>query len=253
MIQKTSLSKVLLPALTAGLFTVSAHGDTLGVYTGVGYWSPSFSGGFQSENSALGKISLKEDLGYGSGSASNFYLAFEHPLPLIPEIRLERTNLSESSRDTLTRTIEFEGTTYTAGSEVSSEFDLSHTDVTAYYELLDDTLAASLDLGLTVRLFDGEVRVEGEKVTLDTPVPMLYGSGNVRIPGTDIAFGGTIQYLNIGDASMADYRAFARYESPYLLAGEVGYRVFDLDLDGVDSLKADFKAEGAYASVYLHF
>ncbi|MBB1488461.1 TIGR04219 family outer membrane beta-barrel protein [Oceanospirillum sediminis] len=247
----------LLPILTlstlSGLISPHASADTLGVYLGSSYWSPSFSGDFKSASSGQGQIGLKKDLGYSSGSANHLYLVLEHPLPMVPELRIDRTNLSETSRNRLERTIEFRDTTYNAGTEVSSEFDLSHTDFTAYYELLDDTLAASLDLGVTLRIFDGEVRIDQEHQKLDAHVPLLYGSGQVRIPGTDFSAGGSMQYINTGDIRLTDYRVFVSYTPVYVLSGELGYRSFNLELDDVDSLDADFDAKGVYASVYLHF
>lgn len=244
-----ALKKLAPLALAFAASTASA--DFIGIYAGASYWSPSFGGEFRSDGSP-DMIDVDRDLGYSADSASAFYVAFEHPVPLLPNIRIERTNLSHSDDSQLERTIEFNGETFTQGSGVNSKFDLTHTDWTAYYEFLDDTLWLSLDAGATLRVFDGKVRIEDEDVTLNLLTPMLYGKADIFIPGTDFSVGAMVNYLDVGDVLMSDRRAYIAYESPFRVGAELGYRVLDIELDDIDDIDADFSTEGFYASVTLH-
>ena len=244
-----ALKKLAPLALAFAASTASA--DFIGVYAGATYWSPSFGGEFRSDGSQ-GMIDVDSDLSYSSDSANAFYVAFEHPVPLLPNIRVERTNLSHSDDSQLNRTIEFNGETFTQGSEVNSKFDLTHTDWTAYYEFLDDTLWLSLDGGATLRVFDGQVRIDNEDVSVNVMTPMLYGKADIFIPGTDFSVGAMINYLDIGDVSMSDRRAYVAYESPFRIGAEIGYRALNIELDDIDDIDADFSTEGFYGSVTLH-
>lgn len=242
---------------------MGVQADVIGLHAGASMWAPDISGGFQSEGSVAANIDVERDLGFSDSSVSGFYVAIEHPLPLLPNFRLERTRLSESSTNTLSDSITFEGQTYTASSKVSSKFDLSHTDYTGYYEVLDGLGWLSADIGLTVRQFDGELSIVSssgspdESVTLDVPVPLMYGKGEFDIPMAPfpLAVGGQINYLSIGGATVSDRRFYiaASAPLPIELGGELGYRSFSMELDDVDNLNADLTASGWYASATLHF
>lgn len=245
------------------LATVNVHADVAGVHAGASYWSPSFSGGFDSGNSTIGEISLEKDLGYSDTSASGLYVAIEHPIPMLPNLRIERTNLSDSSSSTLNRNIEFEGESFASGSKVKSKFDLTHTDYTGYYEILDGLGWVSADVGVTFRMFDGQIKIADEtgatdaSLNLDVPVPLFYGKGQFDIPGAPfpVAVGGVINYLSIGGASIADNRFYvsAAADLPVEIGAELGYRRFTMEFDDVGDLTSDLSASGWYASATIHF
>lgn len=71
--------------LFAALHTAKA--DFIGVYAGAGSWY----------HSATGKVDhlgtpadLEQDLGFDKNWSGFFYLAVEHPVPLIPNVRLSQ-------------------------------------------------------------------------------------------------------------------------------------------------------------------
>lgn len=243
--------KALAP-LALACFTAGASADFIGFYGGATYWSPSLEGEFRSDGSTQGMIDVEKDLGHSSDSTTTFYLAFEHPIPLVPNVRVEHTPLSSSGSNQLNRTLEFNGTTFVQDSNVESEFDLTHTDWTAYYELLDDTFWLSFDAGATLRVFDGRVRLNSENVSLHFMTPMLYGKADIFIPGTDFSVGAMFNYLDIDEVSVVDRRAYIAYESPFRVGAEIGYRAFDVELDDIDNIDGDLSLEGFYGSVTLH-
>lgn len=245
------------------LAAASAHADFAGVHAGASYWSPSYSGGFDSGNATIGEVSLENDLGYSDTAATGLYVAIEHPIPVLPNFRIEHTRLSESSSNTLNRSIEFEGESFAQDSKVKSKFDLTHTDYTGYYEILDGLGWVSADVGMTLRMFDGEVQISDEtgttnaSLTLDVPVPLLYGKGQFDIPGAPfpVAVGGMINYLSVGGATIADNRFYlsASADLPVEVGAELGYRSFAMEFDDVGGLTADLTASGWYASATVHF
>ena len=242
---------------------LNAQADFVGVYGGASLWQPDITGSFESDSSSASSIDVEDDLGYSDSSTGSYYLAIEHPLPLLPNLRVERTNLSESSNSTLSRSIEFEDQTYNASSKINSRLNLSHTDWTGYYEILDGLGWLTADIGLTIRQFDGEIQIKDESgsadesLSLDVPVPLLYGKGEFEIPVVSfpLAVGGIINYLSVGGATIADRRFYvaAAVPLPIELGGEIGYRSFSMDFDDVDNLNADITASGWYASATLHF
>ncbi len=252
-----------LAPLSLVLAAVNAQADFIGLHAGAGMWQPDLSGSFQSEGSSAADVDMERDLGVSDTTANNFYVAIEHPVPFLPNLRLERTRLSESRTNTLSESISFEGETYTASTEIDSKFDLSHTDYTGYYEILDGLGWLSADVGLTIRQFDGEISIKersgsaDESVTLDVPVPLLYGRGQFDLPMAPfpLAVGGMINYLSIGGATVSDHRLYIAAAAPWPveLGGELGYRRFHMELDDVDDLDADMTASGWYASATLHF
>lgn len=252
-----------LAPLSLVFAAMSAQADTLGVQAGLSSWSPSFDGGFDSGDATIGEISMKNDLGYSDTSVTGLFVAFEHPVPVIPNFRFESTGLSESSTNTISREIKFEGKTFNQNSKVKSKFDLSHTDWTGYYQLFDDMGGLHADVGLTIRKFDGEIQISDEtgatnaSLELDVPVPMLYGKGDFDIPAMPfpLSVGGMINYLNVGGATLSDTRFYVAAAAPLPIevGGELGYRSFNLDFDDVGDLTSDLSASGWYASAVVKF
>jgi outer membrane protein len=235
-------------ALTAAPLT---HADTvLGVYAGVGSWDAGFDG-----RAGDPSISLK-DLGVEDQKNRYYYIALEHPIPLIPNIKLERTNISAEQTAVISETFVIDGTSFTANDTVSSEFDLTHTDATLYYEVLDNWL--NLDVGITARKFDGFVyaksSTEMEKVDLDLTLPMLYGKFQFDLPFSGLSAGVDVKYVKYSGDKLTDYTAKVSYlfDSVLDLGIEAGYRKMSLTVDE-DDLQARVELTGPYAALIAHF
>lgn len=236
------------------LAALNAQADFIGLHAGAGIWQPDLSGNFKSEGSTAADFDLERDLGYSDSTANTFYVAIEHPVPLVPNVRLERTSLSEKSTGSITG--DFNGQTYNGS--VKSTIDLSHTDFTAYYELLDGLAWINLDAGLTLRQFDGEISIDSNALDIDAPVPLLYGKAAVDLPFSPFpaSVGAQINYLSISGVTVADQRFYVAAAAPLAVidvGAEVGYRNFGVELDDVGDLNADLTASGWYASATLHF
>lgn len=237
--------------LTAALLTsmsIGAHADIIGASAGAYKWKQSWEGDVQS---GADKIDMNEDLGYDDENGTSVYVAFEHPIPVLPNVRLQRTDLEISERNQLSRSFEFEGDIYTAADTVESTTDLTHTDATFYYEVLDNWV--NLDVGLTVRMFDGEIRLattgrEGS-VELDAPVPMLYGNARFNLPFSGLYAQAVGNVISFGDNSVTDMAVGLGYEVA-VVSLELGYRNFDVSLEDDDE-EANITVDGLYFGVNI--
>jgi len=172
-----------------GLFTAclmasisSAQADILGFEVGAYQWKPDYSGIFASDegNDTIDRIDLENDLGYSDESHNILWFSLEHPVPILPNIKVVSSDLEASANAELTRSIEFNGETFSASADVTSTFDLSNTEFTLYYEILDNWV--NLDLGLTARMYDGEARIASTELSIDEveaidfTIPLLYAA-----------------------------------------------------------------------------
>lgn len=246
MIKKTAVAAGLAFGLCAG-----AHADILGLRLSAYQWHPDIQGTIKSGESS---IDLEDDLGFDDDRYSAVALAFEHPVPLLPNVMLAHTEISTSANSTLGSPIEFEGSVYLPSQGVRSELDLSHTDLTLYYELLDNVV--SLDAGLTVRRFEEGVSISSasasEELELDETLPLLYLSARADLPLTGLYAGADLNTVRYSDNELADWRAYVGYLTNIGLGLELGMRSFDLQYDDNDE-EADVEIRGAYGSLLFRF
>lgn len=251
--KKTSTSLIL-----AGLLAISpaAFSDVLGVYAGGGVWESDLSGDIGDRNQPGADL---RDLGLDDERNKFFFVGVEHFIPILPNIRLQHTDISLSNTATVSRDFVLDGVSYGANDTVSSDFDLSHLDATLYYEILDNWV--SLDLGLTLRKFDGEVSFTSaasghSSEDIDETLPMLYAKVQFDLPFTGFYVAASGNYTSYDDSDVSDFTAAVGYLSDGLLLNfgvELGVREFSVELDDVSGLDADLKIDGPYASVFLRF
>lgn len=242
--------KKLIPSLTL-LFVPLVQADTiLGIYVGGGQWRADYEGD-------VGRPSIElTELGLNESNNNFYYVALEHGVPILPNIKLQRTDIASRQTAVISQTFTLNDVTFTVDSEVTSDFDLSHTDATLYYEVLDNWL--NLDLGLTLRKFNGYARAasnsQAESVDLDHTIPLIYGKAQFNLPLTGFAMGGAINAVNYKDNRITDYNAYVSYtfDSALDIGAEVGYRSLDLRVDETD-VNVDAGLAGPYAAVLLHF
>jgi len=246
-------SSCILPAsILVLLSSGSAQADILGVYMTAGIWNPDISG-YISDNGP--NINIVNDLAFNDDSSKNFSFALEHPLFMLPNIKIKRTALDTNSATVIDSEINFGGITFPANSSLNSQIDLSHTDYIAYYEILDNWV--SIDLGLTIMHFDGNININAtnlsSNVNLDDYVPAFYGKVNVELPLTGLYVGTQGSLLSIGDSSISDYNIYIGWESDAIIGVEVGYQRFEADWEGFDNSDGNLSFDGYYASVTFHF
>ncbi len=236
----------LLVLLTLTCLSASLQADVLGVYGAVGYWHVDFSG------DSISDVSLDKDFSISSDGGAYAWVAIEHPLPFIPNIKVAHNSLKDSGTSVIGKSFAFNGTPFVVGQTVVTEFDLRHTDVTLYYEMLD--VGYDLDLGLTVRAFDGELNVSGVNEDLVAYHPLIYARAKFGLPFTGLYLGAELN----GSGDMKDYQIKLGWETENFILPEfgveLGYRKFTINADA-DTLDVDLDVEvdGVFMAFTAHF
>lgn len=249
------MKKLLLASVVAATAIPTVQADTvLGIYAGAYSWGADYSGDIN-DTDAGETIDLEDDLGFSDESNMVFYVALEHPVPVLPNIRIQQTALDSSANGTLTRDFTFDDVDFSIGQDVATDMDFTHTDLTLYYEILDNWV--NLDLGLTVRKFDGEIKIEGggeiAQVDLDAALPMLYVMAQFDLPLTGLSAGLQGNAVGYSGSSLLDLNGYVQYEFAFGLGLRGGYRSFTLELDDIDDIDSDLTLSGPYAALTFHF
>lgn len=243
-------------AMLAAVATAPAQADTLlGAYVGAQGWNMGVEGGFANEESLT-------EFSYDDQTNSSLYVALEHPVPLIPNLKLVRTTMDTSGFTNLNSQFEFNGELYSANTDVSTDFEMSATDIILYYEILDNDLV-SVDIGLNGKYLDGTIVVsESESNRTATEefsgvIPMAYAKAEVGLPFTGLGVYAEGSFLAIGDHSVSDIQAALTYSFVESLALDMtlqaGYRAVTVELDDIDDFYADLEFNGVFVGLEFDF
>jgi len=267
-------------ATLAALFMANVQADTVGLYLGGQIWQSEYSGGF-GKKSALIDFNYKEEL------QSSFFVAVEHPFTLLPNVRISRTNFDTSSQTNSTQEFSFTDDASDIvhetliNTDVETRFDVSYVDYTLYYELLDNR-SISLDLGLTLRDFDGAITATENittvnnwsdifgnpytatrnddfknKIKTEDIEPMLYIATNIGLPLTGLSVFAQGDFLLESGRTISDYQIGLRYD---LIDSQMvdfnvtlGYRTVKMEFENSDGLFSDPEIKGTFIGVIAHF
>ncbi len=252
------MKKILAASALALCFAPLVHADFIGIKVGASVWNQDYDGTVQSGTDSL---DLQQGLGLSDDTNNVFFASFEHPVPLIPNIALSRAELSINSTHVVDEGFDFDGVPFPSGSEVTTSADFSHTDLTLYYELLDNWI--SLDLGLTLRQFDKGIELSHRPIAdgpivsssedFDDIIPLLFVAAKIELPLTGLYVSGDINGMGYDGDSFIDYKVNIGYETSFGFGIEAGMRSLELDISNSDTEKADVTIDGGYASIYYHF
>lgn len=227
-----------------------AGADILSFSIGGGVWNETPSGGIRKVTETA-DVSVKDDLFWDEESQGYLFATLEHPVPLLPNVRLNYIKLDHSgSGDTA---FEFDEVSF--GGNVANEFSIEQTDIVLYYEVLDNVV--SLDLGLNVRVLDITYKIADESNnntsgSVSAPVPLLYGLvGGSPWPGVLISAEGN--YMTLSGSTISDFNAKISYTTDFFVGFEAGYRTQTIELDDVDDTNANLDFKGPFIGAYLKF
>lgn len=225
----------------------------LGIYVGIGQWNQSFTGDVTTSGTTL---AIKDDLGVEDAKGNVQFAALEHPIPFLPNVRLSIIELESSGSAVIDQTFNFGGETYTQGVNTTTLIDMSHEELLLYYEILDNWV--TLDVGVAFKMFGGEMQVEANgdraREELDGTLPMLYARAAFELPFTNWRADVESAMFTISGNTVTDMSAEIGYEGFIGLGAELGYRVFNIELDELnDDLIVDTSFKGVYFNLYYHF
>ena len=281
---------MIFSAALIALFTVNVQAsyryipqanNKVGLTLGGQIWQ-SEAGGRLGEQNALADFNLKKE------QQINFFVAIEHPFPLLPNVRISNTTLDATGKTTLTQAFSFGDETFPIGDDVNARFNVSYVDYTLYYPLFDTELF-SFELGLSARSFNGAVIMTGAEIieyehdnidyeqchdpvhcelhsTSDIPTgkiktekiaPMLYIASNINLPLTGLNAFTQGNFLLQGDHSLYDYQVGLAYDLVDSLVINVnltlGYRVVTIEFEDLKGLYTDLEFKGTFIGMMTHF
>ena len=256
------MNKLLGAALCAStLFFAQADADIVRLEMGAGVWKQSPSGTITYDDGTVRGTYTSNEENYNGAYA---WMLLKHPLPVVPNIRLEYTKIKDNG---IVSGVGFKDFTIPGGS-TTARLEMDQYDIIPYYNLIDNTFWLTLDVGVDVKVIDATFEADSVNLnsgvlnttytdTSTVAVPMLYLRSRVEIPATNIGLEADGKYVSYDGSTVYDIRAKIDYT--FDIAGispgvELGYRAqkFDIFSDEDDtSMKMDFV--GFYAGVMLRF
>lgn len=226
----------LFTALLLGLGLSSiGHADVIGLKADASYWN--FDGYSQSANAS------KQDL--DRQGTAQLSVAFEHPVPLLPNAKIKYVNLDSNSEQITPLNV--------------ADIELNNIDYILYYELLDTIVHADIGAGLTN--LDGTVRNLNAGVLtqydLDEYSPLLYATAGVKLPLTGMSAKAEAVYSHGSDIKKTDVQAELQYDFIDNLlvdvGAKVGYRIMNIDAEQNNAPDLELEFKGPYIGLDIHF
>ncbi|WJG09924.1 TIGR04219 family outer membrane beta-barrel protein [Aliiglaciecola sp. LCG003] len=243
--------------LAVSMIAVPVQADTLlGLYVGAQAWNMDTEGGFANDASLT-------NFDFDTETKSSFSVALEHPVPLLPNIKVRRTTLDTGGDVTLNSNFTFNGEIFSVDTPLMSQVDLTNTDFILYYELFDNDLV-SFDFGINGKYIDGEIFVQDSadatkfaREQFSGVVPMVYSRLYLGMPLTGLGVYAEGSYLSIDDHTLSDFEVALAYEFVDNLAIDMtlqlGYRETTLELDDLDDIYSDLAFSGVFLGLEVHF
>jgi outer membrane protein len=236
--------KKLAYGMVALLAAGSAQAELLGAGVGGGIWNAGPSG-------TVTSFDVEKDAGLSSANNSYLWAYFNHPLPLIPNVRAEFTSTSTSG--TGKNEFKFLGNDFATNAKTN--LDLDQTDFLLYWGL--PLPFVSFNYGFGAKDFKGELSVTSGSTTetskLNATLPVGYLGADISLPMLPLTFSGNIKTLG---SRFNDTTFKARYDIigfGLKLGAEAGYRTINLNSDDLSNLDIDLSYGGVFAGVTLVF
>ena len=169
--------------LTGFLFLMSSTAPVYAFEVGARayIWFPNFKGDMKVDGATLAGsyINGREDLGLGFETYPSVEIyggLRKHHLSLM------YTSMDHSGRQTLTRNIYFNGTTYAKDTVLNTDLKVKMLDLEYQYDLLNmENILAGFSLGLIgkIKYFDNETKLSAQAIalnsseTISAPIPMI--------------------------------------------------------------------------------
>lgn len=259
---KTKLSLVL----SSLVLSTSLHAGLVGFNFGVG-------GGVYNTDAPVGQYSdgttsvdLVKELGLEGTSNSYGWAYVEHPIPIIPNLRVEMNQDSYSGEIVLNKTF----FNQTFSNNVSSTLDLSSTDIILYWGVPFTGMLSSLtplidydiDFGVGTKNFNSGLSVNdeiggvsvSENISDILEYGLPFGYLRLRAEAFDIGVEAQLKAIGYGDYSYSEFVAKVDYNLPLPLpmldlGVEAGIKQSKIEADG----NFDLETSGVFVGAFLKF
>ena len=243
-----------MAVLILALSTYAQADET--VYVKAGYMMLTPSGQFAATVNNVGtKIDLKQDLNFDDSKQFIGEIGISLGDSLFT---IAYTPLSFSGSGSLTRPINYNGQTFTAGSTVTSEFKADIIDIGYTYYLVNmDDLPSRFQLGIetTVKtvIIKSSMAGVGINSTKNITIPIPTVGLRARVALADfIGIAGRVGYLGYAGNSFLDADAQIEFSPLPTLGIYAGYRYIKLKVDS-SGVFADTTFSGPYAGAFFRF
>lgn len=238
-----------------------------------GTGNPTDGGTDEDTGSAQNTLLLLSPLGVANTPVPEFFIGYRHNFPVIPHFKARHAQLQYEELSTSGIDITFAGETFTAGTELLTNIDLTKQDIQLYYPVLNSWL--QFDVGADIINFTYEVELTGAAETT-TPDDGTGGESSTAVsataranaqhiaiftqygfqfPESKLSFAGDISYLKDGDTVIreVDHHLKLTWETR---SGEfdskLGYRSWQY-AHNFDELALDLKSTGYYLALSYSF
>ena len=247
-----NINKLVAPI--ALLASLSVQADIIGGSVEASYWYAGLGGDASFGDTT---IDAEDHLDFDNNSFFELAATVEHPVPLIPNVRLKYSDLDQTEKGTITDSFGSDSNpNQVAAGDVETNLDLSNVGLVLYYEILDNWVSA--DVGLDIRKFDGQLKIARTdnssefQIDIDKFLPLGYVSAEFAMPFTDMSAGAEVSAISYSGNSIHD--AKVRFRQGFSLAFiEVGYRKMGIKLDDLSNTDIDIDFSGVYLSTGLDF
>jgi len=256
------MKKILISLACVAAIGSVLNADITRVEMGGGMWNQTPSGTMSySENISLLSTTGTYTSNKNDDTSMYLWMLIKHPIPIVPNLRLEYTGIKDDGKITGKFKNFNVGGVYT-----NATLDITQYDIIPYYNILDNTMWTTLDLGLDVKVQETKYDVSpttaftGYTGSDTIAIPLVYARLRVEIPGTGLGFEGDGKYITYDGSTVYDFRAKVDYTfdlDMFVNPGvELGYRVqkFDIDYkDGNERTLMNMDYSGVYAGLMLRF
>ncbi len=261
-------------ALSTALATTASAIPLIDGGVGIGQWAmdqPTGTIQASIEGTPLIDLDLANTAGFSSTSTTYAFAYIEHPIPIIPQVRLE---YMDPTFDGNIGQLVYDGTTYAS---VDNALNLKQFDAVFYYDVfgylptsLIPFIDLKFDIGLGAKVIDGSYDLTATGVDIPSVAVsmfMPYAYLNPRVEAFGLGLDVIYKYLGSGglyNSGMTELSVSLDYKLdfiPFFSPGiEVGYKTQDILLDSSDlgfgsdtSLNLETGFTGIYYGLILEF
>jgi outer membrane protein len=249
------MKKLLTIAAASALMATAANADLVRVEGAVGVWQSDPTGTVKYD--VQPEFDIVDNAGLTESTNAYAWIYIKHPVPVLPNLRLEYANPNFSA----TTKLDLSYGDYDFSAGASNELTLTQYDAVLYYNILDNTFWTTIDLGLDVKFIDGNYNISGQAAGVartvdedfDMVIPLAYLRGRVQLPVTNIGIEAVVRGMAYSSNNVVDAQVKLDYTMdfvPVIQPGlEIGYRHQQIKLDG-DSIGIDANLDTTFSGLY---
>jgi len=254
----TQLITILLIVLGVFIITIPAYALPFRIEGAIGIWNHDPNGMINYNGD---DVELNNDLALSDRNDLNLWFRIEHPVPMLPDIKVQYTPIKVKDSNSSNRQFVFGGHPF--DDAVRSEIEMDIIDVQLYNHLpfLQMASLKSLDVtyGMSFRFLNANAFIEeiqavdARSRSFSTPLAMICAGFRVA-PVNSLSLIGDFQGTAYSGNHWYDITAEVQIAplNEHLFLG-IGYRYQDFKIDNIQDVTADQTMQGWFAELGCRF